>query len=265
MGVSDLLTTVEAAKLAGVTPSTVKRWADQGLLPCVKTAGGHRRFERAAIGRFLRAQGAASDEQAGGLATWVDLLVRGRHHELDGLLLEARARLGAWYRVADEIGSLLTDLGEQWAAGHLAIADEHLIADGLARGLDRLGQSLPKRVDGPRAVLACAEGDQHTLGLSLAELCLLEAGWTPLWLGRFTPMSEAIELAERSGARMIAVSASTASTDAKLLERTARRLGLECRARGIDLVLGGEGAWPDAPVHGVRVRSFEAFHAHVSR
>ncbi len=265
MGVNDLLTTIEAAELAGVTPSTVKRWADQGLLPCVRTAGGHRRFERAAIGRFLRAQGAASDEKTARLATWVDLLVRGRHRELDGLLLEARARLGAWYRVADELGSFLTLVGEQWAAGHLAIADEHLIADGLERALDRVGQSIPTRADGPRAVLACAEGDEHTLGLSLAELCLLEAGWTPLWLGRSTPMGEATKMAERSGARMIVMSASAASNDARRLERAARRLGLECRARDIDLVLGGQGVWPEAPVHGVRLRSFEALHVRLAQ
>jgi excisionase family DNA binding protein len=50
------LTTVEASNLAGVGLSTVKRWADQGLLPHVRTAGGHRRFERFALERFLREQ-----------------------------------------------------------------------------------------------------------------------------------------------------------------------------------------------------------------
>lgn len=37
----DRLTTADAAKIAGVATSTIKRWADQGLLPFTRTAGGH--------------------------------------------------------------------------------------------------------------------------------------------------------------------------------------------------------------------------------
>ena len=35
----DLLTTADAARLAGVGASSVKRWADSNLLRCVRTAG----------------------------------------------------------------------------------------------------------------------------------------------------------------------------------------------------------------------------------
>ena len=39
-----LMSSTAAAKFLGVAPSTVKRWADDGRLACVKTSGGHRRF-----------------------------------------------------------------------------------------------------------------------------------------------------------------------------------------------------------------------------
>jgi excisionase family DNA binding protein len=259
------LTTVEASNLAGVGPSTVKRWADQGLLPCVRTAGGHRRFERSALERFLREQGEFPGQREAALASWVELLVSGRRHEVDALLLEARARLGAWYRVADELGSLLTKLGDQWTSGLLTIGEEHLVSDGLTRALGRVGQALPTRAQGPRCVLACAEGDEHALGLSLAELCLVELSWTPLWLGARTPTVETIRMAERSGARMVAMSASSASRNAALLGRIASQVGAACLAHDIDLVLGGEGAWPEAPAYGVRLRSFGAFYEHALR
>lgn len=265
MELGNHLTTIEASKLAGVGPSTVKRWADQGLLPCVRTAGGHRRFERFALERFLREQAGGPSQREALLAPWVELLINGRRHEVDALLLEARARLGAWHRVADEMGFLLTKLGEQWAGGHVTIAEEHLVSDGLTRALGRVGQALPTRAQGPRCVLACAEGDEHTLGLSLAELCLVELGWTPLWLGARTPTVETIRLAEKSGARMVAMSASAASSDAALLGRIASQVGAGCRAHDIDLVLGGEGAWPEAPSCGLRLRSFDAFHEHLSQ
>jgi len=41
-----LITTRAAASLLGVGTTSIKRWADEGTLPCVRTAGGHRRFRR---------------------------------------------------------------------------------------------------------------------------------------------------------------------------------------------------------------------------
>ncbi len=41
----DYLTPAEAAGILGVSPKTVSRWADAGLLRCIVTLGGHRRFE----------------------------------------------------------------------------------------------------------------------------------------------------------------------------------------------------------------------------
>ena len=51
---SPFLTPAEACALAGVAATTLKRWADAGVLAHVKTAGGHRRFLRADLERFLQ-------------------------------------------------------------------------------------------------------------------------------------------------------------------------------------------------------------------
>jgi excisionase family DNA binding protein len=42
-----------AAALAGVSVSTVRRWADEGRLPSFRTAGGHRRFRVADVQRAV--------------------------------------------------------------------------------------------------------------------------------------------------------------------------------------------------------------------
>jgi len=63
----------------------------------------------------------------------------------------------------------------------------------------------------------------------------------------------------------MAMSASAASSDAALLGRIASQVGAECGPHDIDLVLRGENAWPETPTYGVRLRSFGAFHEHVSR
>ncbi len=258
------LTTTEAAGVAAVAPSTIKRWADQGILPFSRTAGGHRRFERLAVERLLRGQ-PASDSSGDPVATaWVRCLVDGRRHVVDGRLLEARGRLGSWCRVADELAAALGEMGRQWECDRLTIAEEHVASDALARALARMGDALPIRLDGPRCLLACAGEDEHTLGLSLAELCLRELGWTPLWLGRHTPLAEVLRLVRGGQVAMLTLSASALLADGQALRAIVEELGTACKERGVGMVLGGAGAWPAQPSHGVRLTSFAAFHEHLT-
>jgi excisionase family DNA binding protein len=42
---SKLLTLGEAAERLGVHANTMRKWADQGIVPAVRRPGGHRRFE----------------------------------------------------------------------------------------------------------------------------------------------------------------------------------------------------------------------------
>jgi excisionase family DNA binding protein len=48
------LTRTEVARLLGVSPNTVSRWAREGRLPCQMTLGGHRRFDRAVVEEIRR-------------------------------------------------------------------------------------------------------------------------------------------------------------------------------------------------------------------
>jgi excisionase family DNA binding protein len=43
------LTRAEVARLLGVSPNTVSRWAREGRLNCQMTLGGHRRFDSRVI------------------------------------------------------------------------------------------------------------------------------------------------------------------------------------------------------------------------
>lgn len=52
-----MLTPREVAALLGVSPVTVRQWAQKGLLPAETTAGGHRRFRYGAVSAFARESG----------------------------------------------------------------------------------------------------------------------------------------------------------------------------------------------------------------
>ncbi len=52
---NELLSVGAVARVFGVTPKTVARWADARKLPCVTTVGGHRRFRRADVDALAQA------------------------------------------------------------------------------------------------------------------------------------------------------------------------------------------------------------------
>lgn len=51
------LTPREAAEILGVHHTTLKRWADAGLIPHIRTPGGWRRFRRADVEEFIQEHG----------------------------------------------------------------------------------------------------------------------------------------------------------------------------------------------------------------
>jgi excisionase family DNA binding protein len=56
-GEPDWLTLGQAAKYLGVAQSTIRKWSDQGRVPAFYTPGGHRRYRRGDLDRFLERSG----------------------------------------------------------------------------------------------------------------------------------------------------------------------------------------------------------------
>jgi excisionase family DNA binding protein len=255
----NLLTSAEVARLTGVGPTAVKRWADSGTLPCIRTAGGHRRFRREDVDRFLAR---TSGDQAGAVWNdWIDVLL----HDVDtyavqSLLFGERARRGAWHEVARALGDLLTEIGRRWEAGTLSVLDEHVVSSALQRGIGAVVDAMPASPEAPRCLLAAAEQDEHTLGLSLVELCLREAGWRSEWAGARTPTSAITERIERGDLAMVALSASTAMTDGVSLRGAADEAAEACRSADVLLVLGGGGAWPETHAYARRFHDLRDFY-----
>jgi excisionase family DNA binding protein len=76
----------KAARELGVSPATVRRWTASGFLPCVRTAGGHRRIAKEDIEELSRAIGDSSHLEA----------QRARERELETLVqasLDVASRL----------------------------------------------------------------------------------------------------------------------------------------------------------------------------
>ena len=51
------LTPGQVARILGVSPKTVNRWANDGRIPCAVTLGGHRRFRADVIRTVAESMG----------------------------------------------------------------------------------------------------------------------------------------------------------------------------------------------------------------
>lgn len=249
---SELLTTAEAARLIGAGPSSVKRWADTGLLDCVRTAGGHRRFTRDALNRFLRLQ-ELGEPLAEEVQRWVDVLISETSHEL--ALIRARRRATSWYRVGEELIPVLRELRFRWSRDGATFIEQRIASEKFARAVACLADSLHVRDNAPRALLACVAEEPDALPLYLAEICLRESGWASVWLGPETPISVVTQLAlANERIRLVYLFASETCRDAAFLRETYAAIGQVCQRRGIGLVLAGDAVWPDVPRYGLRAR-----------
>ena len=61
------LTPLQVSEILMASPASVRSWAAQGLLPSIKTVGGHRRFLKSDVDAFNKARGIVSDAKPTGL------------------------------------------------------------------------------------------------------------------------------------------------------------------------------------------------------
>ena len=71
-GDTEWLTLGQAARFLGVAQSTIRKWSDQGRVPAFYTPGGHRRYRRSDLERFLDRSGPGGKAKPGPLILLVD-------------------------------------------------------------------------------------------------------------------------------------------------------------------------------------------------
>jgi len=217
----------QVAERLGVSESSVKRWLDQGTVPILRTAGGHRRVSQESVERLLdrlkttsgfpRISSLGDDGiQGSGLksgdVTGDVLLASGSPVErpvaevadafrialMDGRetvcrdLIDELIRRGHSPSTAADllITSAMHGFGHQWRNGELAIYQERRACGIAAELIADLRRQLPVSVDGPVAIGGAPQGDIYELPTALVELALCENGWRAKSLGCNLPMSE---------------------------------------------------------------------------
>lgn len=249
------LSTVQVAKAAGVSVSTIKRWVDDGILPAHRTAGGHRKLVLADVLRLTR-EGALPPSDLGQLVP----ASRKESNDPDRFceqLIEAAkeiddARIRSVIRAAYQSGITVETLadrvisptmafvGRQWQHEKMDVGGEHRVTGAVVAALFELqGQVAANAAkDRPVAVGGAPEGDHYILPSLLAKLTLVEAGWDAVNVGPNTPTSAFLKLFEEVRPKLIWLSVSHVG-NAETFEKEYLRLYREAHAHGIPVAIGG--------------------------
>ena len=89
----------------------------------------------------------------------------------------------------DIVMPYLAELGARWETGTIDVAQEHFASNLLRGRLAGLALGWGQGV-GPRAVLACPQGELHDLPLMVFGIMLNRSGWRVTFLGNNTPVSD---------------------------------------------------------------------------
>jgi DNA-binding transcriptional MerR regulator/methylmalonyl-CoA mutase cobalamin-binding subunit len=251
------------AHRTGVSPDTLRKWEQRyGVLRPERTAGGQRRYNERdvarvewlrdrlrdgyRIGEAARILGRPDSQPAARPADLPELILAALAvsdaERLDSLLDQTFGVLPLEQAIVDVVAPLVEQVGAAWSNGRIGVAHEHLLTAKVRWRLARLLADRPGGVRGT-AVLACAPGERHDLGLLMVAVLMQADGWEIEYLGADTPAAEALALAEGLAANVVCVSAAQPSTAGLLREE----LGTNGRT-GPPLVVGGRAIDREAAV-----------------
>ena len=217
----------------------IRRLMDQGLRP-----GKVVPLDAQALGDLagtLPAAAASTDSVDPALAQLIALASAGDAGGLAAALDKALARDGLRAFVLDTFAPLSGAVGELWAGGKLQIFEEHLLTRHLVQFLDVAMNRVGRPPGDPEVLLATLPGEQHALGLLMAEALLWHAGRATLNLGTDVPMDQIVAALRRTGVQTVALSFSACYPRGPVrdhLRELAARLPSD-----VNVWIGGAGVW----------------------
>src|SRR5688572_5756897 len=125
---------------------------------------------------------------------------------LESLLRRTAAAFGVPVFLDAVVAPLLRRMGEEWKAGRLAVAQEHLATAIIQRVLEGMIHFLVPPHGAPNLLVATLTGDQHKMGALLAATAAAAEGWRVTYLGPDLPAGEIATAAIAAGARVVGVS-----------------------------------------------------------
>jgi len=248
----------ELAMAIGVSESSLKRWADDGLISASRTAGGHRRIQIGEAIRFIRESKATLVRPdilgLSGIATTRDEITspdepaeRLYDHLYAGRGIEARGLLLYLYLTGQSVADIadgvirptLERLGELWRTDDAGIFIEHRSMDVIAQAVRQLRAIAEPESYEDVALGGAPSGDPYILPTLLAATTLEGEGIQGVNLGPDLPFDALYAGIRRHQPALVWMSV-TAVRDARAIEGGIATIAEAAAACGALFVLGGQ-------------------------
>jgi excisionase family DNA binding protein len=256
--VDRLLTPKQVARAIGVSESSLKRWCDQGLIPTIRTNGGHRRLPLAGVMQYLRdARQSLVDPEVLGLPRTTgagprvveraeprlrDALIAGDEETSRQIVLDLYLAGQRVAPICDEVvARAFHRIGGLWDCGDLEVFQERRGCEICFRVLQELLTWMPRPpVTAPLAIGGTPEGDPYRIPMLMVEMMLREAGWRVSALGSSLPFDTLAAAVERLRPRLFFLSVSHVD-DAESFVAGYERFYERASEAMVAVVVGGQG------------------------
>ncbi len=158
---------------------------------------------------------------------------------LDAALRRSVAVRGLRLFLEVDAPALMRRVGDDWEAGRMSVAQEHLASAAVLNiALDTV-RALPVTPSAPRLLVATLSQERHGVGAALAAAVAALEGWAIVHLGVDVPSTDIGEAATTSGARAVALSIVYDDNRAQVLREVAK---VRKAASRLPLIVGGAAA-----------------------
>jgi DNA-binding transcriptional MerR regulator len=227
------------SEITGVNSVTLRAWERRyGLIKPMRTPKGHRLYSKQDIeliqGILDRlSQGMSISQIARNILdktsvdegehsdTWdqyclhmIEAVSRFDEHALEAVYNDAMSLYPVDVVTTRLIMPLLEELGNRWKEMTGSIAEEHFFSVYLRNKLGARFHHQNLRNSGPKLIMACLPGEQHEFGILLFALTAHSKGYQAILLGADLPVTELIQVAEKTASQGI-VLAGSASLNCK--------------------------------------------------
>ena len=125
---------------------------------------------------------------------------------LDDTLRRAVAMTGVSAFIESVAAPLLRRVGDEWHAGRLSFAQEHLVSSLVHDIVAESMRSFGRQNGAPRLLVTTPAGERHAIGAVLAGAAAAVEGWNVLYLGADLPAADIAEAAVAAGVSVVALS-----------------------------------------------------------
>ena len=225
----------------------IKRLLDSGMRP-VKVVG----LEVPELNALLNQLPDDTAQHSADLPGFVELIKGHQASALRVALSRALLQQGMDEFLSKTITPLNRLVGEAWMRGEMRVFEEHLYSEQITHVLRDAIATLRHPGDTPRILMTTLPGEEHTLGLLMAEATLSLCGAHCVMLGVQTPIQEIVLAAKAHQVDIVVLSFSAAIPVAQV--KSGLQLAREALPKKVYLWAGGAGvAKLRGPIEGVEL------------